>query len=76
MEINYDTPIEDIVSRCDGVIKICLEYGLSCLACGEPIWSTLGEAMDDQGIKNKEELLEKIREYCKTHSRSQIKLDI
>ncbi len=76
MEINYDTSVEDIVSQCQGVIKICLEHGLQCLACGEPIWSTIGDAMEEQKIEKREELLNAIREYCKEHKRTAIKLDI
>lgn len=49
MNITWDTSIEDLVANCEEAIKICLKYGLSCIACGEPVWGTLGEIVEEQG---------------------------
>jgi len=64
MEITWDISIEDLVANCEDAIKICLKYGLSCIACGEPVWGTLGEIADEQGIKDKDALLSELREAC------------
>ncbi len=67
MEISFDTPIEDIVSSCEEGIKIMLEHRLVFIACGEPVWATLGEILEEQKIPEdeKKEILEKLKNACK-----------
>ncbi len=76
MEINWDTSIEDLVANCEEAIKICLKYGLSCIACGELVWGTLGEITEEQNIKNKNDLLKELKETCAKGGKKLFKLDI
>ncbi len=76
MEITWDISIEDLVANCEEAIKICLKYNLSCIACGEPVWGTLGEIADEQGIKDKEALLKELKEACEKGGKKLFKLDI
>lgn len=55
--INVDTTIEDIVQSHPELIKILVEHGLTCVACGEPLWGTLQENASRQGITNLEEII-------------------
>ncbi len=66
MEITFDTPIEDIVS-CEEGIKVMLDHKLVFIACGEPVWATLGEILEEQNVpdKEKKEILNKLNEVCK-----------
>ncbi len=76
MEITWDISIEDLVANCEEAIKICLKYGLSCIACGEPVWGTLGEIAEEQGIKDKDALLQELKEACEKGGKKLFKLDM
>lgn len=58
--INANTTIEDIVQSHPELIKILVEHGLTCIACGEPLWGTLQENASRQGITNLEEIINKL----------------
>jgi hypothetical protein len=47
--------MEDLVTDFPGIIPILVRYGIVCLECGEPVWGTLGEALNRAGIKNTED---------------------
>ncbi len=65
MNITYDTPIEDIV-KCEDGIRIMLDHKLVFIACGEPVWATLGEIFEEQNVPEEErrEILEKLKKAC------------
>jgi hypothetical protein len=53
--ITQNSFIEDLVADFPAVIPILVRYGVVCLECGEPVWGTLGEALDRAGIKKVED---------------------
>lgn len=63
--ITKDTIIEDLVEEYPELIVPLREYGIVCIACGEPVWGTLGELMDKKGLKNQDEILEKMNQIIK-----------
>ena len=64
MIINWDTPIEDLILNCNRAMEIAYKYNITFISCGEPIWQTLGEAIEEQNIKNKDSLLEELIRVC------------
>jgi len=52
--------IEDLVNTYPEVIAPLAEMGIVCIACGEPIWGTLGELIASKEIANPEEVYKKI----------------
>jgi hypothetical protein len=52
--------IEDLVNNHPEVIAPLAEMGIVCVACGEPIWGTLGELILSKDIANPEEVYSKI----------------
>jgi len=58
--ITGTTTIEDIVTYYPGLIRPLREYGIKCIACGEPIWGTLEENAAEKGIQNLETIIEKL----------------
>lgn len=48
VDISRDTVIEDLVDAWPDAITFLMEKGIRCLRCGEPIWGTLGSAMDEK----------------------------
>lgn len=64
-EITRDIVIEDLVEAWPDAITFLMEKGIRCLRCGEPIWGTLGSAMDEKDIppERQSELVEELRSY-------------
>ncbi|GAB4328651.1 MAG: hypothetical protein Kow0037_03140 [Calditrichia bacterium] len=57
MKITEDTTIEEIVTNYPKLVRPLMEYGIKCIACGEPVWGTLKENADEKGIKNLSEII-------------------
>lgn len=49
-QIHTEILIEDLVKIYPEAVKILAEKGVRCLACGEPIWGTLGDAAQAKGF--------------------------
>lgn len=49
MKITKDISIEDLVSEVPESVKYLMDEGIRCVACGEPIWGTLEEAVLEKG---------------------------
>lgn len=50
MNITKDTTIEELVDGLPEAVKFLRKEGIRCLACGEPVWGTLGEAAREKGL--------------------------
>jgi hypothetical protein len=53
-EITKDIYIEELVNHYPFSVRFLSEKGIKCIACGEPIWGTLEEAMQEKGFLAKE----------------------
>ncbi len=58
--VTLDTRIEDLVERKPGAIKFLLGLGVRSIRCGEPVWSTLGELLDNSDIPDQEDILRQL----------------
>lgn len=47
-KITKDIYIEDLVNHYPFSVRFLSEKGIKCIACGEPIWGTLEEAMQEK----------------------------
>ena len=52
--------IEDLVNEHQEVIAPLADWGIVCIACGEPVWGTLEELINQKGFGNSEEILARI----------------
>ena len=59
-KIEATTTIEDIVKDYPELIRPLREYGIKCVACGEPLWGTLEENANDRGINNLETIIKEL----------------
>lgn len=48
--ITKNIEIEDLVKNYPASIKFLAQKGIKCIACGEPIWGTLEEAIREKGF--------------------------
>ncbi len=61
--------IEDIVEKYPETIGPMQEMGVQCMVCGEPVWGTLGERIEEKGLTNEEEILNRLNEVvAKKHT--------
>jgi methionine synthase II (cobalamin-independent) len=58
--IDRNIYIEDLVREYPEVISPLSEFGIVCIACGEPVWGTLEELVNKKGLLNLDEILEKL----------------
>lgn len=49
-EITKHITIEDLVNNYVFTVTYLSKKGIRCIACGEPIWGTLGEAVLEKGF--------------------------
>jgi hypothetical protein len=48
--IDADSRIEDLVREHPVTVRLLMERGIACIACGEPIWGSLGDAARAKGL--------------------------
>jgi methionine synthase II (cobalamin-independent) len=59
-KIDTAITIEEIVREYPELIRPLREYGIKCVACGEPIWGTLEENANIKGIQNLEKIIDQL----------------
>jgi methionine synthase II (cobalamin-independent) len=52
--IDKNITIEYLVTEYPQTVRILMEKGIKCLACGEPIWGTLESNAKEKGYNNAE----------------------
>ncbi len=62
IKIKPDTTIEEIVEKYPELVRPLMEYGIQCMACGEPVWGTLQENARRKGVRNLDEIVGKLNE--------------
>ena len=67
--IDNNIYIEDLVRDYPEVIGPLSEMGIICIACGEPVWGTLGELIDKKGLNNQSEIVEKINKIIENNGK-------
>ena len=64
-KVTLSTTIEEIVDEYPELVRPLREYGIKCIACGEPVWGTLEENARLKGIENIEEIVEELNKLIK-----------
>lgn len=54
--IGANTFIEDLVNEHPELITPLAEIGIVCVACGEPVWGTLGDLILSKNINDPDEV--------------------
>ena len=54
MRITKDISIEDLVDIIPESVRYLRTQGIRCIACGEPIWGTLEEAVREKGFGDRD----------------------
>jgi hypothetical protein len=62
-KITLDTQIEDLVRDFPEAAGFLTKHGVRCIRCGEPVWGTLGELLEEESIGEPQRLVDKLNEY-------------
>jgi len=65
IDISLDTPIEELVKSFPEAVRFLSSRGVRCIRCGEPLWCTLEELLDEDGIENPHDLIQELKEYIR-----------
>jgi hypothetical protein len=67
-EITKDIYIEDLVNHYPFSITFLMRKGIRCIACGEPVWGTLKEAVLEMGFTETDldKFIAEMKEMAKT----------
>jgi methionine synthase II (cobalamin-independent) len=67
-EITKEIYIEDLVNHYPFTITYLMRKGIRCIACGEPVWGTLKEAVKEKGFTEGEleNFIAEMKELAKT----------
>ena len=65
--IDKNTSIEDLIEKYPAANTFLMQKGIRCIACGEPIWGTLEEAIKEKGFTEKEmnEIIKELIDHIK-----------
>lgn len=60
--ISKEMLIEDLVQQFPELIGPLKDEGIVCLACGEPVWGTLGDQAAEEGIADIDAVVDRMNE--------------
>jgi hypothetical protein len=60
--ITKNTTIEEIVLNYPDLITPLKQFGITCVACGEPVWGTLAENAYQNNVNNLEAIIERLNQ--------------
>ena len=63
--ITKEMLIEDLVRDYPQLVGPLKMEGVVCIACGEPVWGTLGEQAEQRGLKDIEGIIHRMNEKLK-----------
>jgi hypothetical protein len=62
-QVTLDTSIEDLVKEYPEAVGFLTKQGIRCIRCGEQLWCTLGELLEEDGVKNSQQLVNKLNAF-------------
>jgi len=64
-KVTQDIPIEDLVQKYPEVVGFLTRKGIRCIRCGEPLWCTLGELLEEEGISDPQSVVDELNEFLR-----------
>jgi len=66
--VRLDMQIEDLVLQFPESVGFLTRNGIRCIRCGEPLWCTLGELLEEEKVENPQVLVDDLNEFLKKQS--------
>jgi hypothetical protein len=64
-KITRDTSIEDLVLKYPKSVGFLTGRGVRCIRCGEPLWCTLGELLEEDNLPDPQGLIDELNEFLR-----------
>ncbi|UCE19509.1 MAG: DUF1858 domain-containing protein [Gemmatimonadota bacterium] len=61
--VTLDTPVEDLAQQHPAAVDFLNRRNIRCIRCGEPLWCTLGELLQKEGVPNLRQFLEELNDF-------------
>ena len=62
-KVTKNTSIEDLVLRYPESVGFLTRKGVRCIRCGEPLWCTLGELLQEDNIPEPQKIIDELNEF-------------
>jgi hypothetical protein len=62
-KVTKDTSIEDLVLRYPESVGFLTRKGIRCIRCGEPLWCTLGELLQEDNLPEPQKIIDELNEF-------------
>jgi iron-sulfur cluster repair protein YtfE (RIC family) len=76
MKITKDSTVEEVVLRYPDAVDIFFKYGIPAIACGTPIWGTIGENAERYNVSDLEGLLRELNELAERMGAIDVKISL
>lgn len=63
--VRLDMQIEDLVLQFPKSVGFLTRNGIRCIRCGEPLWCTLGELLEEEKVEDSQALVDKLNKFLK-----------
>jgi len=63
--VRLDMEIEDLVLQFPKSVGFLTRNGIRCIRCGEPLWCTLGELLEEENVEDPQALVDQLNEFLK-----------
>ncbi|MGD2295728.1 MAG: DUF1858 domain-containing protein, partial [Candidatus Aminicenantes bacterium] len=61
--ITLNTQVEEIAENQPEAVGFLTRRGIRCIRCGEPVWGTLGQLLEEDGIENPQGLVDELNKF-------------
>lgn len=68
-QITLDMQIEEMVQGFPEAVGFLSRQGLRCIRCGEPLWGTLADFLNSEGVENPERLVDELNAFIREERR-------
>ncbi|MGD9344946.1 MAG: DUF1858 domain-containing protein [Candidatus Aminicenantes bacterium] len=68
-KVRLDTQVEDLAFKYPKSVGFLTRHGIRCIRCGEPVWGTLGELLEEAGIEDPETLVAELNLYLQNQEK-------
>ncbi len=62
-KVTRDISIEDLVQKFPEAIGFLTRKGIRCIRCGEPLWCTLGELIEEEKIFDSQSIIDELNDF-------------
>jgi hypothetical protein len=61
--VTLDTPVEELAQQHPAAVAFLTRHNIRCIRCGEPLWCTVGELLEEEGVPNPQKLIDELNGF-------------